>query len=86
MFASKNGRKEVTQILLDHQADTSIRDANGKTALSWACETGHTEIVELLLSFEHKDTTSSSADQFSTLQSLAERIQLEKGKCIIIII
>ncbi len=85
MSASKNGRKEVAQILLDHNADTSIRDTNGKTALSWACETGHAEIVELLLSFESKDATSGSTDQFSELQSLAERIQIEKGEVIIII-
>ncbi len=38
--------REVVQVLLDH----SIRDGVVKSALDWACEEGHDEIVDLLLS------------------------------------
>ncbi len=81
MIACYKGRKEVAQILLDHHADTNIRDRNDKNALSLASETGHTEIVELLLSYEHRDTTSST----STDEPPAKKIKIEKGESLYIL-
>ncbi len=83
MMACYTGRKEVAQILLDHHADTNIRDRNNKNALSLAREAGCTEIVELLLSCEHRDTASSST---STDEPPAKRIKIDKGESVYIYI
>ena len=36
MLASQLGRKENVQLLLDHNADVTLRDKAGKTALHYA--------------------------------------------------
>ena len=74
MIASHFERKEVAQILLDNHADTNIQSKN---ALSVAIEAGCTEIVELLLFYEHRDTTSSS--NTSTEEPSANLVKIEKG-------
>jgi cytohesin len=46
--AARNGHARVVRLLLDSGADTDWRDADGKTALEVASETGHVEIVSML--------------------------------------
>ena len=41
-------RKAIVELLLKNGADKSLRDKTGKTALDWAKEIGHTEMVEIL--------------------------------------
>ena len=48
MTAAAEGQVEVVRHLLDHGADTSLEDEDGDTALSFARQNGHTEVVELL--------------------------------------
>lgn len=48
MFASAEGRVDVVQMLLDNGADPSFTDTDGDTALTFAKDNGHTEVVRLL--------------------------------------
>ena len=48
MTAAAEGQVEVVRQLLDHGADRSLEDTDGDTALSFARQNGHTEVVELL--------------------------------------
>ncbi|CAH1791761.1 unnamed protein product [Owenia fusiformis] len=41
--------KNLCQLLLDHQADIEARDEDGHTALSHACNSGRTEVAEVLV-------------------------------------
>ena len=38
----------LVRIFLEHGADASVQNKGGWTALYWAAEAGHTEIVNLL--------------------------------------
>jgi ankyrin repeat protein len=46
---------KVAQLLLEHGADVSLRDSDGKTALSFAKDAGHDEIARLLEGAGAKD-------------------------------
>jgi len=48
MTAAAEGQLEVVRYLLDHGADRSLEDKDGDTALSFARQKGHAEVVELL--------------------------------------
>jgi len=48
MSASQNGSTDVVKFLLSHGADVNVRTKAGKTALDYAQEKGHREIVGLL--------------------------------------
>jgi ankyrin repeat protein len=48
MLAAANGHTETVKLLLDRGAAIDVRDNEGKTALVWAREKGHTEIVQLI--------------------------------------
>ena len=48
MTAAAEGQVEVVRVLLDHGADRSIEDSDGDTALTFARQNSHTEVVELL--------------------------------------
>jgi ankyrin repeat protein len=48
MFAAAEGRPEVVRALLDHGADPSLTDNDGDTALTFAQDNGHSEVVEVL--------------------------------------
>ena len=49
MAAIKTPRKEVIKFLLDHKADSRLKDKKGKTALDYAKLLGKTDFVGLLL-------------------------------------
>jgi ankyrin repeat protein len=48
MTAAAEGLAEVVRLLLGAGADRDIKDVDGDTALSFAQQNGHTEVVELL--------------------------------------
>ncbi len=48
MTAAAEGQVEVVRRLLDHGADRDIEDTDGDTALTFARQNGHTEVVALL--------------------------------------
>jgi ankyrin repeat protein len=48
MTAAALGEKAVVELLLKHDADGSIKDGDGDTALSHAMSNQKVEIVELL--------------------------------------
>ncbi len=48
MFAAAEGNKEVVEILLEYEADFSIEDDDGETAIDFAENNGHTVVVNLL--------------------------------------
>lgn len=49
IIAAKNGDKEAAEALLDQDADYNLEDDDGLTALMFAADKGHTDIVKLLL-------------------------------------
>ena len=48
MTAAAEGQVEVVRHLLDHDADRSLEDEDGDTALTFARQNGHTEVIALL--------------------------------------
>jgi ankyrin repeat protein len=46
--AAAGGHVEMVKLLLEHGADTSLTNAQGKTALDWAEENGHGDVAVLL--------------------------------------
>lgn len=48
MYAAAEGNLEVVQILLNHGADSSLQDDDGETALDFAGNNNHGEVVSLL--------------------------------------
>ncbi|MBO4309183.1 MAG: ankyrin repeat domain-containing protein [Clostridia bacterium] len=48
MFAAEKGNIDIVNMLLSHEADKMLTDANGKTAYDYAVENGYTELAELL--------------------------------------
>nr|XP_055028949.1 ankyrin repeat and SAM domain-containing protein 6 [Misgurnus anguillicaudatus] len=58
-------RSKFTHLLLEKGADVNIRDEQGRTSLSLACELGHLDAVKLLVQFnadpELADTWGNSA-------------------------
>ncbi len=52
MHAAAEGHFEVVKILLDHGADSSLKDVDGDTAESFADQKGHSKVAKLLR--EHK--------------------------------
>lgn len=52
MLACKAGRIDIVQLLLDHGADINATNANGDNALAIARESGNTDIVNLLETYQ----------------------------------
>lgn len=52
MFAAAEGNANVVQILMEHGADPTITDKDEETALDFARNNNHTEVVELLKTYD----------------------------------
>eukprot|EP00794_Sanderia_malayensis_P007117 gene7117-7921_t len=50
MYAAKNGRPNLTKLLIENQALIDYQDTQGWTALAFAASSGHTHVVRVLLS------------------------------------
>lgn len=48
-IACQNQRLSVVQLLLQHEANPNVQDSRGNTALHYACFTGNTRIVDLIM-------------------------------------
>lgn len=51
MEAAQEGHLDLVKYLLDAQADVHAQTQTGDTALTYACENGHTDVADLLLQF-----------------------------------
>jgi ankyrin repeat protein len=52
--AAGSGQVELVQVLLRCGADARLREPDGTRALDWAAQEGHHEVVDLLLSHDHR--------------------------------
>lgn len=48
-YSSYDIHRSIVQLLLEHQADISVRNYKGQTALHIACESGDNDVVQMLL-------------------------------------
>ena len=48
MHAAAEGQTEVVKVLLKYKADPDLKDVDGDTALSFAAQKGHREVIRLL--------------------------------------
>ena len=46
MFAAAEGHIDVVRLLLNHDADRTLKDVDGDTAADFAGKNGHTEVVK----------------------------------------
>ena len=51
MEAAQEGHLELTKYLLESNASVNAQSGTGDTALTYACENGHTDVADLLLKF-----------------------------------
>ena len=49
MYAASQGHVEMTQALIDADADMNVEELNGKTALGWAVSQGYVEVIQTLV-------------------------------------
>ena len=59
--------------LLAHDADPTVLDALGRSAVHWACETGSDEIVKLLVQEEGVDYLTKRDKRGMTAMDLVRR-------------
>lgn len=50
MNAAKYGKVEAVQCLISNGADPDSQDNSGQNSLHWAFYSGHTDVIELLVS------------------------------------
>ena len=48
-IAARVGRDDIVALLVNYKAEVDSRNANGKTALHWASQSGHLAAVHVLL-------------------------------------
>jgi ankyrin repeat protein len=75
--ASMNGRKEMVSFLTGQGIDVNQQDERGLTALIWALQKGHIEIVQELLQNEKIDVNQQEFLSYSALISAAEEGEQE---------
>lgn len=80
MSASKKGSADVVKLLLSHGADLNARTKAGKTALDYAQEKGHQEIVALLTTKGEKTPGSTSERGKAQTQKAGSRSTVSEGK------
>ena len=51
MEAAQEGHLELTKYLLESRASVNAQSGTGDTALTYACENGHTDVADLLLKY-----------------------------------
>ena len=58
MFAAQRGRSEVARTLVQHEATVNAVDNGDKSALVYASEHGHLDIVEVLVSCDWPEASN----------------------------
>ena len=51
MEAAQEGHLDLTKYLLESRASVNAQSGTGDTALTYACENGHTDVADLLLKY-----------------------------------
>lgn len=51
MEAAQEGHLELVKYLLENNANVHAQTQTGDTALTYACENGHTDVADLLLQY-----------------------------------
>ena len=75
------GRMMSQLLLINHSADR--KDSTGRTPLSHATTQGHSEVVQLLLTWDDIDVNSKDEDSNSSLFYAANRGHLEVTKLLL---
>lgn len=60
MEAAQEGHLDLVRYLLETNANVHAQTQTGDTALTYACENGHTDVAELLLQFGSDLVSNSS--------------------------
>jgi ankyrin repeat protein len=80
IYASRNGYKDIVELLLKYKADINIKNKFGNTALIYALRNGYKEIVELLLKYKAdvniKDNYGSTALILASYNGHIEIVEL----------
>jgi len=85
LLAAKNGHTKIVEFLLENDADTTLVDTSGKTALHLACLEGHSSTVEALINagidVQPQDNAGNTPLHFLAKTEFLEtaRILLENG-------
>ncbi|XP_067661560.1 ankyrin repeat domain-containing protein 50-like [Haliotis asinina] len=73
MLAAKGGHKEVIELLINHRADLSVSGKGGDNILHIACESGHIDVVQYLLSLNSLDINSRGWKKRTPVMLAAKR-------------
>ncbi len=74
MGAAANGHYAIVQHLLEHGADSKTKDKNGRTALEFARQKGHSKVLELLERAESEKTVART----DAAEDLAKEIYADR--------
>lgn len=77
MYACRNGRAQLVDILLRHEPDVNKQDQRGWTALCWAASRGHGRVVRMLLD------ANANPKQYTNDGQSAEDLAYDSGFTII---
>ena len=62
---------EIVRLLAETPGlEVNLQDADGQTALHYACSNGHRDVTELLLTLEGIDTTIRDEDGVSAVETI----------------
>lgn len=67
MEAAQEGHLDLVKYLLENNANVHATTQTGDTALTYACENGHTDVADLLLQFGADLVRSHLTDFFKLL-------------------
>jgi len=73
-FAALNGQQTAMRLLLEHHAGATTSDKAGCTPTHWACQRGHTAIVEILLELSSQRAADAKRqlEGLPAVQAMAE--------------
>lgn len=79
-WAADRGVVEIVRLLAETcpSLEVNLQDADGQTALHYACSNGHREVAEFLLGVEGVDTTIRDDDGVSAVETIDEDAELRQ--------
>ncbi|KAI9653676.1 MAG: hypothetical protein M1831_005704 [Alyxoria varia] len=81
--AARNGHADIVQLLLQHGADSNVRNFEGDTPLTSAAGEGHVDVVTLLLDSCGADIEAAGTSGWSALGEAAFRGYFEVVKTLV---